>query len=45
MSEVIQSKSLMNLLDQKSMIIKKEPLEEMKRAQTTLPRCERVVKG
>lgn len=45
MSEVIQSKSLMNLLDQKGMIIKKEPLEEMKRAQAALPRCERVVKG
>jgi len=45
MSEVIQSDALINLLDRKGIITKKELLEEMKRVQATLPRNERVVKG
>lgn len=36
MSEVIQSEALINLLDRKGIITKKELLEEMKRVQTTL---------
>jgi len=38
MSEVIQSDALINLLDRKGIISKKELLEEMKRVQATLPR-------
>ena len=45
MSEVIQSEVLINLLDRKGIITKKELLEEMKRVQTTLPRSEREEKG
>ena len=45
MSEVIQSEALINLLDRKDIITKKELLEEMKRVQTTLPRSEREGKG
>ena len=45
MSEVIQSDALINLLDRKGIITKKEFLEEVKRVQATLPRNERVVKG
>ena len=44
-SEVIQSDALINLLDRKGIITKKELLEEMKRVQATLPRSEKVVKG
>ena len=36
MSEVIQSEALINLLDHKGIITKKELLEEMKRVQATL---------
>ena len=45
MSEVIQSDALINLLDRKGIITKKELLEEMKRVKATLPRSERVGKG
>ena len=45
MSEVIQSEVLINLLDKKGLISKKELLEEMKRLHTTLPKSERTVKG
>jgi hypothetical protein len=45
MSEVIQSEALINLLDRKGIITKKELLEEMKRVQTTLPRSKRERKG
>ena len=45
MSEVIQSEALINLLDRKSIITKKELLEEMKRVQATLPGSEREGKG
>jgi hypothetical protein len=45
MSEVIQSEALINLLDRKGIITKKELLEEIKRVQTTLPRSERKGKG
>ena len=41
MSEVIQSEALINLLDRKGIITKKELLEEMKRVQATLPRSKR----
>lgn len=41
MSEVIQSEALINLLDRKGIITKKELLEEMKRVQASLPRSER----
>jgi hypothetical protein len=44
MSEVIQSEALINLLDQKGIISKKELLEEMKRVQAILPRSERTGK-
>ena len=37
MSEVIQSEALINLLDRKGIITKRELLEEMKRVQATLP--------
>ncbi|MFH1408965.1 MAG: hypothetical protein ABIH34_03590 [Nanoarchaeota archaeon] len=40
-SEVIQSDALINLLDRKGIITKKELLEEIKRVQATLPRSER----
>lgn len=43
MSEVIQSEALINLLDRKGIISKKELLEEMKRVQASLP--ERDVSG
>jgi len=36
MSEVIQSEALINLLDKKGLISKKELLEEMKRVQSTM---------
>ncbi len=42
-SEVIQLEALINLLDRKGIITKKELLEEMKRVQATLPRSERTV--
>jgi len=45
MSEVIQSEALINLLDRKGIITKKELQEEMKRVQATLPRSEREGKG
>ena len=45
MSEVIQSEALINLLDRKGIITKKELLEEMKRVKATLPRSEREGKG
>ncbi len=38
MSEVIQSEALINLLDRKGIISKKELLEEMKKVQASLPR-------
>ena len=43
--EVIQSESLINLLDRKGIITKQEHLQEMKRVKATLPRSERVGKG
>jgi len=36
MSEVVQSEALINLLDKKGLISKKELLEEMKRVQSTM---------
>jgi hypothetical protein len=45
MSEIIQSESLINLLDRKGIITKSELLEEMKREQATLPKSERMKKG
>ena len=42
---VIQAEALINLLDRKGIITKKELLEEMKRVKATLPRSERVGKG
>jgi hypothetical protein len=45
MSGVIQSDALINLLDRKGIITKRELLEEMKRVQATLPKSERVGKG
>jgi hypothetical protein len=45
MSEVIQSEALINLLDRKGIITKKELLAEMKRVQVTLPRSKRSEKG
>jgi len=38
MSEVIQSEALVNLLERKGIITKKELLEEIKAVQSTLPR-------
>jgi len=38
MSEVIQSEALINLLDRKGIVSKKELLEEMKRVQANLPK-------
>jgi hypothetical protein len=43
--EVIQAEALINLLDRKGIITKKEVLEEMKRVKATLPRSERTGKG
>ena len=45
MSEVIQSEALINLLDQKGIISKKELLDEMKRVKASLPRSERTKEG
>lgn len=45
MSEVIQTDALINLLDRKGIITKKELLEEIRQVQATLPRSERVGKG
>ena len=44
-SEVIQSDALINLLDRKGIVTKRELLEEMKKVQATLPKSERVGKG
>jgi len=41
MSEVIQSDALINLLDRKGIITKKELMEEIIRVKATLPRSER----
>lgn len=41
MSEVIQSEALINLLDRKGIITKRELLEEMKKVQATLPKSDR----
>jgi hypothetical protein len=41
MSEVILSEALINLLDRKGIITKKEFVEEMKAVQATLPKSER----
>ena len=38
MSEVIQSEALINLLDRKGIVSKKELLEEMKRVHASLPK-------
>lgn len=40
MSEVIQSEALINLLDRKGIITKKELLEEMKRVQASMMKAE-----
>jgi hypothetical protein len=40
MSEVIQSEALINLLDRKGIITKKELLEEMKRVQASMRKAE-----
>jgi len=40
MSEVIQSDALINLLERKGIITKKELSEEIKRVQATLPRSD-----
>jgi hypothetical protein len=45
MSGIIQSEALINLLDRKGIISKRELLEEMKKIQATLPKSERVGKG
>ena len=42
MSEVIQSEVLINLLDKKGLISKKELLEEMKRVQSTMIKSKKV---
>jgi hypothetical protein len=44
MSGIIQSEALINLLDRKGIITKREILEEMKRVQASLPKRERSVK-
>jgi hypothetical protein len=41
MSEVIQSDALINLLDRKGIITKKELLEEMKRVQASMIKAEK----
>ena len=38
MSEIIQSEALINLLDRKGIVSKKELLVEMKRVQASLPK-------
>ncbi len=38
MSEVIQSEAMINILDRKGIVSKKELLEEMKRVQANLPK-------
>mgnify|MGYP001471942239 CR=1 FL=1 len=38
MSEVIQSEALINVLDRKGLVSKKELLEEMKRVHASLPK-------
>ena len=38
MSEVIQSEALINILERKGLISKRELLEEMKRVQANLPK-------
>ena len=38
MSEVIQSDALINILDRKGIVSKKELLEEMRRVQVSLPK-------
>jgi hypothetical protein len=43
MSEVIHSEALVNLLDRKGIITKKELLEEMKRMQATMINVKRYV--
>jgi hypothetical protein len=40
MSEVIQSEALINLLDRKGIITKKELLDEMKRVQASMIKAE-----
>jgi len=45
MSEVIQSEALINLLDRKGIISKKELLEAIRRVQATLPRSKMAGKG
>ena len=42
MSEVIQSEVLINLLDKKGLISKKELLDEMKRVQASIPQIKRM---
>jgi len=42
MSEVIQSEALINLLDKKGLISKKELLDEMKRVQASIPQIKRM---
>lgn len=44
MSEVIQSDALINLLERKGIITKKELLEEIKQVQATLLKSERTAK-
>ena len=44
MSEVILSEALINLLDQKGIISKRELMAEMKRVQASLPKSELVQK-
>ena len=41
MSEVIQIEALINLLDSKGIITKRELLEEMKRVQANLPKSQK----
>ena len=41
MSEVIQSEALINVLDRKGLVSKKELLEEMRRVQAALPKPSR----
>jgi hypothetical protein len=41
MSEVIQSEALINLLDRKGLITKRELLEEMKKVQATMVKAKK----
>ena len=41
MSGIIQSEAVINLLDSKGIISKRELLEEMKKVQASIPRSER----